>query len=167
MKHRIPEIFNLKKKPGPGFCIVAGCRKEKSLDRKGNVKKLGLCHGHYQHAWRLCNEKKSAYATLRDHAVRRGIVFSLSPEYFAGLVDAYGFFEHKADEFKDYLSLDRADCTKGYVAGNVRVCTVSENVIKGHAERHLPHAVQHYLAARRAECQAALPVVEEYDEDPF
>lgn len=163
MKHRIPEIFKLKITPGPGFCRVKGCRKPLALDRKGNVKKLGLCHGHYQHAWRLCNERQSAYATLRDSAEKRGIKFTISPEYFDGLCDAYGYFDHEAEEFKDYLSIDRVKAHLGYEKGNLRIVTVSVNAAKANAERHLPEHVQAMLQRRREELQQGTTD----EEDPF
>ena len=150
MKHRLPEIFQFKQKPGPGFCRVKGCRKN------GHSAKFGLCHGHYQHAWRLCNEKASVYATLRDHARQRGIAFTITREYFDGLVDAYGFFDHPKTEFKTYLSFDRCDVDKGYEKGNLRIVSVSANVAKGNRERHLPRTVQDHLREIREQRQAEL-----------
>lgn len=151
MKAQLPEIFQFKKTPGPGFCRVKGCRDT------GHSNKFGLCHAHYQHAWRLCNEKASAYATLRDHAKQRGIAFTLSRDYFDGLVDAYGFFDlPKSEEFKYRLSFDRADCDKGYIPGNVRVCTVSENSVKRNREKRLPKTVQDHLREIREQRQAEL-----------
>lgn len=151
MKSRLPEIFQFKKTPGPGFCRVKGCRDT------GHKNKFGLCHAHYQHAWRLCNEKASAYATLRDHARGRGIAFTISKDYFEGLVDAYGFFDvPKNPEFKMRLSIDRVSVERGYEPGNCRVVTVSENVIKGHRERYLPRTVQDHLREIREKRQAEL-----------
>ena len=151
MKHRLPEIFQFKQKPGPGFCRVKGCRKD------GHSAKFGLCHGHYQHAWRLCNEKASVYATLRDHARQRGIAFLLSKDYFDGLCDAYGFFEaRKGDKHGDTLSLDRVNCDLPYQPGNVRIVSVSANVAKGNRERHLPRTVQDHLREIREQRQAEL-----------
>lgn len=150
MKHRLPEIFQFKKTPGPGFCRVKGCRDT------GHKKKFGLCHAHYQHAWRLCYEKASAYATLRDHAKGRGIEFSISRDYFDGLVDAVGFFEQPKTEFKLYPSFDRISVEKGYVPGNLRVCSVSENARKGRRTDYLPKTVQDHLREIREQRQAEL-----------
>ncbi len=150
MKSRLPEIFQFKKQPGPGFCRVKGCRKD------GHSSKFGLCHAHYQHAWRLCNEKASVYATLRDHARQRGIAFLLSPEYFAGLCDAYGFFEHPKTEFKTYLSVDRVNNDLGYIPGNCRIVSVSENSLKRHRTDYLPRSVQDRLREIREQRQAEL-----------
>jgi hypothetical protein len=114
-----------------------------------------LCHGHYQHAWRLCNEKASAYAALRDHAKGRGIKFTISRDYFDGLCDAYGFFSTpKPAEFREQLSIDRVDCDKGYEPGNCRVITISENSAKSNRERHLPKSVQDHLREIREQRQA-------------
>jgi hypothetical protein len=157
MKSRLPEIFQFKKTPGPGFCRVKGCRDT------GHKKKFGLCHAHYQHAWRLCYEKSSAYAALRDHARGRGIEFNLSPQYFRGLCDAYGFFEHPKTEFKTQLSVDRVNCDLGYIEGNCRIVTVSANAVKSAREKRLPKSVQDHLREIREQRQAEL----EESREPF
>lgn len=153
MKHRIHEIFQFKKTPGEGFCRVKGCREAKALDGKGNVKKLGLCHGHYQYAWRLCNREKSAYAALRDHASDRKIAFTISYDYFLGLCDGAGFWHHKAENFKDQLSIDRLRAEEGYIPGNCRVITVSENSAKSNRIDHLPMTVRQFMARKQQECR--------------
>jgi len=151
VKSRLPEIFQFKKTPGPGFCRVKGCRDT------GHKNKFMLCHAHYQHAWRLCNEKASAYATLRDHARGRGIAFTISKDYFEGLCDAYGFFEHrKGETHGETLSLDRVDCSLPYQKGNIRVVSVSANVAKGNRERRLPRSVQDHLREIREKRQTEL-----------
>ena len=158
VKHRLSEIFQFKKTPGPGFCRVKGCRDT------GHKKKFGLCHAHYQHAWRLCNEKASAYATLRDHARGRGIEFNLSPQYFRGLCDAYGFFAaKKGATFAETLSLDRLDSSKGYVEGNVQIVQVSENSRKSNREDRLPESVKAHLRKKREAVEAFL----EREYEPF
>ena len=143
-RHEAEGFFELKKTPGPGFCVVKGCRHE------GHAKKFSLCHSHYQYRWRMLNRKQSAYATLRDHARQRGIEFNLSYDYFLGLTDAYAFFDLSAESFDLCPSIDRIDATKGYCQGNLRIVTVSQNSRKGQREKFLPAHVQSILERKRA-----------------
>lgn len=94
--------------------------------------------------------KRSAFATLRDHAKQRGLEFTLTADYLAGLMDAYAYFDHAAESRGEFPSLDRIDSTRGYVPGNLRVITHSQNVVKGNRERHLPAYVQSILDRKRA-----------------
>ncbi len=149
------DLFTLKASPGPGLCPVKGCR-----HRKG--RKKGLCDKHHQQLWRARNPKDAAYATLKMHAKQRGIEFRLSVEYFAGLTDAYRFFDRETTSHGETLSIDRIDPAKGYVPGNLRVVTVSENVIKGNRERYLPEHVQAILERKRSAAWAMAA-----DPEPF
>lgn len=144
-KHAVEGLFELKQKPGAGLCCVRGCRRPIKPRYPG----LGLCPGHYQHRWRVLNPGKSAYAKLRDHAKGRNIRFTISLDYFMGLCDAYCYFEHKAEGFGEYLSIDRRDAARGYEPGNLRIVSVSENTIKGNRERYLPELVQNILDRKR------------------
>ena len=147
MKHILHELFTFKLQPGPGFCWVKGCRKE------GHSRKFHLCHAHYQHAWRMTNNDRSAYATLRDHARARKIPFTITHDYFQGLTDAYGYFKH---EGPGQLTIDRVDAARGYEPGNLRVISLSANVAKGNRERWLPAVVQDHLRRHREKCQELL-----------
>lgn len=143
-------LFELKKKPIDGVCLVKWCCE------KGHARKTGLCHKHFQARWRMKNPKRSAYAALRDHAKGRGIAFSLTFDYFEGMLDGLRFWDHEAESRGDALSLDRIDPTKGYVRGNIRVITLSENVIEGNKIRHLPEYVQHIIERKRAKAKEAV-----------
>lgn len=163
--HESEGLFSLKVKPGAGLCMVKGCRKE------GLPRKVGLCHCHHQYRWRMNSPKKSAYATLRDHARGRGLEFSLSPDYFAGLCDAYAYFDSDAESRGECPSIDRIDPRKGYVPGNVRIVTVSQNSVKAARERHLPGYVQAILDRKRARAKGNPALADEQergeDECPF
>lgn len=124
------------------LCPVAGCREH-------HHKRMRLCSKHYMRWWRHSNPEKASYATLRDHAKGRGIAFTISFDYWLGLTDAFAYFEHTADTFGDFLSIDRVNATKGYVPGNMRVVTISENAAKGNRERYLPENVQELLERKR------------------
>ena len=142
-RHESEGLFTLKAKPGPGFCLVKGCRKS------SDPKKVGLCHCHHQYRWRMKSPKRSAFSTLRDHAKGRGIAFTISYDYFLGLTDALAWWDHAAESRGEALSIDRIDITKGYVFGNIRVLTVSENAAAGNRERFLPETVRAILARKR------------------
>ena len=164
-RHLAEGFFILKGKPGPGMCMVKGCRND------GGKRKFSLCHKHYQHRWRMLNPKQSAFAALRDHARGRGIEFRLSYDYFCGMCDAFAMFDHNAETFGEFPSLDRVDSTKGYTEGNLRIITVSENSAKGQREKHLPAAVQEILARKRAKAKQhpalADEIVESEETCPF
>lgn len=157
-KHEGEGLFTLKKNPGAGLCGVKGCRKD--------APRMGLCHAHRQYRWRMQNKKQSAFSSLRDHALSRGIRFTLDYQYFLGLTDALGYFDPKAESRGEWLSIDRIDVTRGYEPGNLRIVTHSENVIKGHRERHLPEAVQSMIARKRARALVN-PFLRDEGKNPF
>jgi len=159
--HSAEGIFALKKTPGLGKCPVKGCR------NPSGKKKASLCDKHYQYRWRMKTPKRSAYSTLRDHAVGRGIKFTISYDYFLGVTDAFGYWEFEVTELKEQPSIDRRDPTKGYEPGNLVVLTISENSIKGNRERFLPANVQHYLEKKRKRMQGDPIPEEDPDRNPF
>jgi len=154
-RHLAEGFFTLKREPGPGMCMVTRCRNDHG---KG---KFSLCHKHYQHRWRMLNPKQSAFAALRDHAKGRGIEFSLTFDYFQGMCDAYAMFDHNAETFGEYPSIDRVDSTIGYRPGNLRIITVSQNAEKSAREKFLPAAVQEILARKRAKAKNNPLLIEE------
>lgn len=162
-RHLSEGLFDLKQKPNAGQCLVSRCRRE------AQPKKVGLCHCHHQYRWRMRSPKKSAYATLRDHAKARGLAFTISHDYLLGLMDAYAYFDHAAESRGEYPSLDRIDGSKGYVSGNLRVITVSQNTIKSNKERHLPAHVQSILDRKRERAKSNPYLAMEQDPDacPF
>lgn len=145
-------LFSIKKKPGPGLCMVQGCRK----DLKATHATLGLCSAHFQQRWRHFNARPAAYNMLRDHAKGRGIPFLITIDYFLGLADAYAFFDHEAESRGETLSIDRVDSTKGYEPRNLRIITQSQNAAREGRERFLPPEVRNYLAKKRAKAKEAM-----------
>ena len=138
-------MFDFKKKDDGETCRVKFCMNTRKRTTGG------LCEKHSKQLWRAENPKKYAYNNLRDSARQRKIQFSISYDYFCGLADAFGYFIVESDNHGDKPSIDRRDATKGYVEGNLRVITVSENVIKGNKERHLPEHVQEILRRQTLE----------------
>lgn len=161
--HVAENLFDLKQKAGPGLCGVKGCRRDEER------RKMGLCHCHHQQRWRMKSPKKSAYATLRDHAKARGIGFTISPDYFEGLCDAHARFVHVAETRGEQLTIDRVHAHLPYQKGNLQVMTHSENSAKGNRERFLPAYVQAILDRKRARIQQEEPGFAEKDENecPF
>jgi hypothetical protein len=152
-KLEVEGMFRLKNEPGPGRCVVFGCRKWHIPETRGG--KLHLCAGHYQERWRRLNPKPAAFATLRDHARSRRIPFSLTFAHFIEITEAAGFWDQDVQPFADRLSIDRILATGGYEDGNIQILTVSENVVKGNRERFLSTEVQAILAHRRSTPQEA------------
>lgn len=144
-KLRESGVFKIKQKIVNGRCAVHGCSND---NKSGNHP---LCQKHHQQRFRACRKTESAFALLRMHARQRGLEFTISAQYFAGLTDAFCMFEHQTAESKEVLTIDRRDASKGYIPGNCTVVTRSANSIKANRERYLPEHVQAILARKRAQ----------------
>jgi hypothetical protein len=105
------------------LCCVKYCRTRKANGRR-------VCHKHHMMAWRLNNPLKAAYATLRDHAKRRKLKFTLTLKQFESIVIPSGYLDHKGNTRYD-LHIDRIDPLRGYEYDNIQVLTCSENSAKG------------------------------------
>lgn len=162
-RHLAEGLFDLKLNTGAGLCMVKCCRKPHA------PQKMGLCYQHYMARWRMRSPKRSAFATLRDHAKARGLEFSISFDYYTGLCDAHRYFDAAAVPKGETLTIERMDITKGYVMGNLTVISHSENVIRGNRDRFLPEYVQALLARKRAKAQGGPCASLHRDEDanPF
>lgn len=167
-KLRNEGFYDYKKQCRKDLCWVRGCRNPTKSPEHS------LCSKHIQRRWRSQNPSKGAYATLRDHAKKRKIKFTISHEYFEGLCDAFNFFKpEKPLEYGEYLSIDRIDPSKGYEKKNLQIMTVSENSVKGNKERYLPKHVQAILERKRQqeqdrlEAEALAEQQEEEDRNPF
>jgi hypothetical protein len=64
---------------------------------------------------------------LKHRAKERGHVFALTQEQFAKVVAPNGVLIERG-RTKNCLSVDRINDELGYVEGNLRLCTVSENI---------------------------------------
>ncbi len=164
-------MFALKENPGPGLCMVAGCRKRHKDPRK--VGTLLLCSRHWQARWRARNPKQASWRALKDHAKARRIEFTLDFAFFVSLTDAAGYWDQDPASHGDRLSIDRISITGPYSNDNVRVITVSENTAAGNRERFLPEHVQAILARRRGVPQEAWQMdegkhwLDDDSDDPF
>lgn len=152
-------LFILKGKPGEGLCCVKGCRGP-ATSRKKKLGDLWFCARHWQQRWRANNPKNAAYRALKDHAKARGIEFRLTPDFFFGMWECAAHFDMDAESRGEMISIDRKNPVKGYVPGNVRVVTISENAAKGAREKFLPEMVQELLRRKREKVRT------EFEEDP-
>lgn len=141
-------LFEFKKKPTEHTCCVKNCR-DKAAGPKKKVGEYWWCHAHWQARYRLNNPKRSAYRALQDHARGRKLEFSLTYDYFLGMMDSAAAWDREAKSRGETVSIDRIDASLGYVRGNVRVVSLSENVLKGNRERFLPQNVQAVLERKR------------------
>ena len=148
------DTYEVKAVPGKGKCPVRGCR------RKASYHHGGICSAHYMLRWRRENPERAAYNTLRDHARERRIEFTITFDYFCGLVHGMRYLENSGT-VRGMLTIDRHDPVKGYIPGNLGVVSVEENVAKGNCERHLPEHVRAILSRRGGEYK------EETNEQPF
>lgn len=79
---------------------------------------------------------KYTFNKIKQRAKARGISFKLTHEQFEKFCYNYKYIQKKGKE-KDSYSIDRIDYSKGYVLGNVRAITLSENSKKGVIEKKL------------------------------
>jgi hypothetical protein len=102
-------------------CITKYCRGQRAP-------KKSCCHKCIKRRWRAANPERAAYANLKCHARSRGKAFTLTFEEFMGIVGLQSYVDGKGRE-KHCMSIDRIDPALGYVVGNIRVVSVSENSI--------------------------------------
>ena len=97
-------------------------------DGCGNTarKKGRDCSRCHMRAWRANRPMQAAYATLRDHACERGIVFTISFEEFEDFALKAEYIDKKGPWAGD-LTVDRIDNLKGYVSGNLQPLTRARN----------------------------------------
>lgn len=143
-------VFELKKNPGEGMCVVRNCKKSGKLI-KG--KPHFLCHKHLQARWRARRQSEAGFANLRDHAAGRGIPFLISLSYWQGLTDGFAYYDHSAESRGQTLTIDRIHADRPYEPGNLRVITHSENSVKSNKERWLTPHIQAILARKRAQAK--------------
>lgn len=107
---------------GRPLCKTARCR--------NRARKSGAdCPKCHQRAWRASRPMRAAYATLRDHARSRGIVFAISFEYFERFAIEAEYIE-KTGPFAGCVTVDRIDNRRGYVVDNIQALSRAENASK-------------------------------------
>jgi hypothetical protein len=76
--------------------------------------------------WRASNPFLASYNAIKSRALQRGITFELTKEEFKKFCDDTGYLDKKGKE-ADSMSIDRIKNGLGYVVGNIRILTLSEN----------------------------------------
>ena len=116
--------------------------------------------------FRTTKPLKARYAHMKWKAKVRGIIFTISYEYFETFctVEAAKGTDLLAHE----LTIDRIDAVKGYEEGNLQILSSYDNIAKGNAERHRADYVAAKIA-RNERKHKPVPVAEEeeYCNEPF
>lgn len=110
-------------KAKPGKCATPYCKKPKA--RKGTK-----CEACVKREYRKRNAMKAAYQLLRSNAKKRGKEFTITFEDFQQFCFETNYIAGKGKTKTSY-SIDRIDNDKGYVPGNLRMMTLSDNARKG------------------------------------
>lgn len=108
----------------PHKCPVKFCR---NLVRESNHS--DVCAKHASQRFKENHPLRYSYNKLKQRAKERGKVFTLTDEYYEALAVLSGYADQRGKS-ADSLSLDRIDNRLGYIEGNVRVITLSENARK-------------------------------------
>lgn len=90
----------------------------------------GFCYTCRSRNARKNNPVRASYENLRANTKRRGHEFTITFEYFKQFCREYDYIANKGKTASSY-SIDRINNEIGYVPGNLRVLTLSENSRKG------------------------------------
>ena len=74
------------------------------------------------------------YLSKMSNAKEKGIIFTLNLVSFRNIMRAKKCYFTGLPLTCDTISIDRVDCNKGYVKGNVVACHTSFNSLKGNLE---------------------------------
>lgn len=147
---RLP--FKLVKKAKPGKCPVAGCRNcSRSAGKWLSASpRTQLCSKHAMQVWRIECRLKAVFSACKDKARRRGIPWTISEEQFTRFCERNQYLERRGRKVGSF-HIDRRDPLKGYVPGNIRILSVSENCAKAQADKerraaHVAAKVAGYIA---------------------
>lgn len=124
---------NEKAKRAAGICVTSRCRNR--LPSSATLHSNKHCSKCSMRVWRINSGHKAVMARLRERARERCIPFTLTLGQLAEIIGDSNYLVLKG-RVRGLLHLDRIVPELGYVDGNVRVVSVTENVIKGNVERH-------------------------------
>lgn len=110
------------------LCFTSYCRKRVPANQKNRT-----CVTCRTRVWRANNPIKATFLAAKSKAKRRGLPFELTFEYFTALCEATDYHLLRGREAGD-LHLDRIDNSLGYLPGNVRAVTASQNCRKARQE---------------------------------
>lgn len=109
-------------------CSTKYCRNERAVRPNGRPYG-GKCHKCRSRIWRQNNPLRAYFNTLKAHAASRDLEFHISFEYFRCFCRIYSLVESTGRD-GDSLTIDRDNNLFGYIPGNLRVLTRSENTAK-------------------------------------
>lgn len=121
-----------------GICIEWGCSKK----AKG-APRCAACH---RRIWAENNPEKYLYANLRGNARRRGKVFEITFEEFSAFLKKENYLRRKRGRTKTSVSVDRDRNELGYVAGNLKAVTLSDNSWKRNYVDYFRRLEQNYCS---------------------
>lgn len=116
-------MFSIAKHKDKSCCPAYACGKKKS-------KKDRFCPRHSRMYQKYNNPVNYTYNVLRNNALRRSKVFTLTLEEFKEFCDSTGYMDKKGRRAFD-SSIDRIDSSRGYEKGNLQILTISQNSSKG------------------------------------
>lgn len=91
-----------------------------------------ICYKCKSRAYTKKNPVRMIWHWLKKSAKRRHLDFELSLEYLTEFLSKTNYVAERG-RLRDQLTIDRRDGSKGYIVGNLKVKTKSENSAKYHA----------------------------------
>ncbi len=105
------------------LCVTPYCKNKRDKKRR----KCSKCR---KKEYRAKYPLQACYQDLRSNAKRRKKIFTISFEYFKSFVSENDYMRLKG-KTKYSLSIDRIKNHLGYIEGNIRTITLSDNSRKG------------------------------------
>lgn len=119
---------------------IACCHEEKRAWKRRNPEKVNAFKRRSQRRSRANIEAR--FRLWEKSAIQRGLEFKISLDYVKALplICHYSGQELTCDSVKpNTVSLDRLDSSKGYIEGNIVLCTKEINVMK------MQHSEQYFI----------------------
>jgi hypothetical protein len=116
-------MFVVKENKQPNICKAYRCKCEKGIKKR-------FCDKHHARFQKEVNLAGYTYNLLKQNAKRRNKTFGLTLGQFKKFCEATGYLEMKGKKASS-ASIDCIDPSKGYVEGNIRVLSLSQNSSKG------------------------------------
>lgn len=110
-------------------CSSKNCRKSRAPKRR-------ICWSCIELKKKLKDPIKYSYGTFRRNARRRGILFTISLEYFRKFAYEVDLTQKRGRVATAY-HIDRKIDELGYVEGNLQLLTCHDNVMKEHERRRV------------------------------
>jgi len=119
-------MFTIVENKKNGFCKAYRCKCPRPA-------KDTLCRKHRHRYNKEANPLAYVYGILKSNARRRGKPFTITVEDFREFCEETNYLERRGKSGKD-MSIDCKIQSLGYVKGNIRAISLSENSRKGSAD---------------------------------